>query len=97
PAFRRFLRRHPVIMMVLGLAVLSQTGCKSDPCSGFGACGSRMKNLSERAFRPIRNAVNGSGKCCGGDLGVEAAPGVQYGYGTPAVVSPTPYSGPSSS
>lgn len=82
PAFRRPKRRHPVILLALIVVVLGQTGCQS---GFFGSCGGpcgRLRNLSERAFRPFRPAAS----CCNGDLGVLVSPGLQYG--TPAVVSP---------
>ena len=96
PALRRPPGRQPVVMLVLALAALSQAGCQSGPFGGCGACGGKVRNLSERVFRPIRNVVRGSGKCCGGDLGVEAAPGVQYGYNSsPSVVAQPSTSVPS--
>ncbi len=88
PALGRALRRHPVVTLVLILATIGQTGCQSGPF-GCGGCGSRVKNLSERAFRPFKNAIGGC-KSCGASMGVAAAPGVSYGYAAPAVVSPTP-------
>ena len=83
PASRRPIRRHPVVLLALAVVVLSQTGCQS----GFfgscnGPCGGRLRNLSERAFRPFR----GVGPCCNGDIGAPIAPGLQYG--SPSVVSP---------
>ena len=97
PAFRRPPGRHPVVMLVLGLAALSQTGCQSGPVR-------RVRPLREQGQEPQRADVPadpqrrpGAGKCCGGDLGVAAAPGVQYGYGSPSVVTPAPIVGPSSS
>jgi len=90
PVFRRALRRHPVIALVFVLAALSQTGCKSGPY-GCGGCGGKVRGLSERVFRPIKKIVRGGGCTnCGSDLGTASAPGLTYGYSSPAVVTPAP-------
>jgi protein tyrosine phosphatase (PTP) superfamily phosphohydrolase (DUF442 family) len=80
PTFRRAIGRHPVVLFVLALAALSQTGCQScGPCSNFG---NRIKGLRERAFRPFQGLGSG---CCGGSLGAEPAP---MPYAAPAVIAP---------
>ncbi len=87
PKLRRALRRHPVVLLVLALAALCQTGCQTGPCGSCSPCGTRIRDFSERVFRPVRNVFHGVGPCCGSGLGVEAAPGLPYG--TPTVVSPS--------
>jgi protein tyrosine phosphatase (PTP) superfamily phosphohydrolase (DUF442 family) len=76
---------------------LAQTGCQSGPfgaCGPCGGAGDRLRGLSERMFRPLRNLAGGigCGSCggsgcdsCGTVLGAEAPP-IQYG--APAVVTP---------
>ena len=92
PATGRAFRRHPVFLLVLAVATLSQTGCASGPLGSCGKCGgvgSRMRTMSERVFRPFRCGKAGGCSTCGagGGLGAEAPP-VQYG--TPSVVAPAP-------
>ena len=91
PAFRRSLRRHPVLLLALAVAALSQTGCVSGPF-GCGTCGlgRGVRATSELVTRPIRNAFRpiAAASCCGGSgaIGVESAP---ITYGSPTVVSPS--------
>ena len=87
PGSRRLLGRRPVILALLALVALTQTGCQS----GFGGrcngCGngplSRLRGVRERVFaRPVVTPG-----CCGTELGVEAAPLM---YGSPGVITPAP-------
>lgn len=87
PVFRRPTRRHPVVLLTLAVVTLGLTGCQSGPLGPCSPCGSRLRSLSERAFRPFR----GAGPCCGSDLGVEASP---LPYAAPAVVAPVAPSAP---
>lgn len=91
-AVRRLLERRPVVMLMLALVGLSQTGCQSGfcrPCGGFGQCFSGLSNristATSRVFRPKSG-------CCPGELGVEAGP---MPYGPPVKLSPLPGGGSS--
>ena len=92
PAFRRSLRRHPVVLLALAVAALSQTGCQSGPF-GCGTCGlgNKVRATTELVLRPVRNAFRPipAASCCGGSggIGVESAP---ISYGSPTVISPAP-------
>lgn len=95
PASGRAFARHPVILLLLAGATLSQPGCASGPLGSCGACrgvGSRVRTMSERVFRPFKHGKGAGCSTCGGasgggDLGTEAPP---LGYGTPSVVTPAP-------
>ncbi len=92
PAFRRSLRRRPVIFLALAFASLVQTGCQSGPfgCGTCGGFGSRIRATGAYVLSPVRNVFRPvyapSAGCCGGStMGVEAAP---ISYGSPAVITP---------
>ena len=80
PALRRSRGRRPVVLLILVVSALSQAGCASWSCNGCGGIGNRMRNISERAFRPIRNLVTPGCSTCGPApaVGVEGVPVVPY-------------------
>lgn len=73
PASGRLKRRHPVVLLALALVALTQAGCQSGPFGGCGSCGGRLRDLSERAFRPFRN-LGARDACCGTEGAIVGAP-----------------------
>jgi hypothetical protein len=86
PPLRRAPRRHPVLLPVLTLLILSQTGCLS---GFFGPCGP-CANGPFRAFR--ERVFNRGGSCLGGGCpgGATVISDVPVVEGAPAVIAPAP-------
>jgi len=92
PAFRRSLRRHPVVIIAM-FAAFVQTGCQSGPlgCGSCGGFGNRIRATSDRIFSPVRNAFRPvvvgapSGGCCGSTLPADSG---QITYGSSEVIVP---------
>jgi protein tyrosine phosphatase (PTP) superfamily phosphohydrolase (DUF442 family) len=91
PVSRRALPRRPVVLFVLALIVVGQTGCQSGPCGGpCGPIATTWRNLRETVARPfqcLHGTPTATGACCQGELGTAVTP---LPYGTPAVVMPAP-------
>jgi protein tyrosine phosphatase (PTP) superfamily phosphohydrolase (DUF442 family) len=83
PSIRRSLRRHPFLLPILTLVILSQTGCQS---GFFGPCGP----CANGPFRRFRERIFNRDGCggCGGGTVVSDVPIVEGA--APAVIAPAP-------
>lgn len=88
PASRRALPRRPVVLLLLALVALTETGCQSmcSPCGPVATGWRGFRDTVSRPFRRMRSAP-ASGACCGSEVGTEVAP---LPYGSPAIVTPAP-------
>jgi hypothetical protein len=85
PPIRRTLRRHPILLPILTLVILSQSGCQS---GFFGPCGPCANGPFRRFRERIFNRDGCGGGACGGGTVISDVPGVEGG--APAVIAPAP-------
>lgn len=89
PDPRRALSRRPVVLLLMALVALTETGCQTPLCGPCGPVATTWRGFREtvsRPFRRMRAAPMAAGACCP-ESGVEMAP---LPFGTPAVVTPAP-------
>ena len=94
PVSRRALPRRPVVLFLLVIVALGETGCQSSPCGGCGGgCGpvaTTLRGIRETVaypFRRLSGRTTSNSACCGSEVGTEVAP---MPLGTPTIVRPAP-------
>src|SRR4051812_38310376 len=92
PSLRRMLRRHPFLLPLLTLVILSQAGCQSGVFGPCGPCANNpLRSLRERVFNRVggRSCFGGGGNC-GPVVGGSVISDVPMIEGAPTVVTPAP-------